>query len=171
MLWLAVALADPVAMRAPLDAPGVTLGLHDASVGADLGEGLPWVAAELATNGAATGASVGQRWVLGDGVRRFQTGLAGGLLVPLVEPGIALTGTAWLHGGWVGERGSFLAGAAVPVAVGSGGSRMPLLFELLGGVAAGPVEIGARLAAGPVLTPGTDTAVYLEPSLGVQLRR
>lgn len=169
MIWLALALADPVAMRAPVDAPAATVGLHDASVSASLGEDLPWVAAELATNGASTGASVGQRWTLGSGVRRFQAGLAGGFLVPLVDPGVVLTGTAWLHGGWVGERGSFLAGAAVPVAVGAGGSRMPLLFELQGGVVAGPVAVGARLAAGPVATPGTDVSVFLEPALMLQL--
>jgi hypothetical protein len=172
-VWLLASLAwaDPVAMRAPYGTAGATVGLHDASAAVPLGDG-PWLAAELATNGASAGASAGSRWVLGpeDRVRRLQAGLAGGLLVPLVEPGIALTGTAWLHGGWVGERGAFLAGAAVPVAVGTGGSRMPLIFELLGGVGVGPVVIGGRLAAGPVVSPGVDTMVYLEPSLGVQLR-
>ncbi len=173
MTWwlLTLAWADPVALRAPHDAAGATLGRHDASAGAELGS--TWLAAEAATNGASVGASLGQRWVLGrdDRVRRVQAGCSGGLLVPLVEPGIALTGTGWLHAGWVGDRGAFVAGAAVPVAVGTGGSRLPLLFELQGGVRAGPVWLGARLAAGPVFTPGTDLSTFLEPSLGVQLDR
>ncbi len=167
-LWLGLALADPVAMRAPAAWPGATVGLHDASVAVPLGEGRPWVALGSAANAASMDASVGQRWA-GEGVRRVQGGLAGGVLVPLVEPGFALTGTAWLQAGWVGERASFVAGAAAPVAVGTGGSRMPLLFELQGGVRVGPVVLGGRLAAGPVATPGTDVSTYLEPSLGLQL--
>ena len=75
-----------------------------------------------------------------------------------------------MHGGWVGERGTFVAGAALPLVVGTGGLRLPLLLELQGGVWAGPVLVGARLAAGPVVTPGTDVSTWLEPSLALTVR-
>jgi len=173
--WLAgmaAARADPVALRGPVVGPTATAGLHDLSVGTPLPGNLS-AAAELATNAASAGGSVGTRWVVGpdDGPRRLQAGVAGGVLVPMVQPGVAMTATGWMHGGWVGEVGSFVAGAAVPLAAGTGGARLPLLLELQGGLAAGPVHIGARLAAGPVWTPGTDVATFLEPSLALTLPR
>lgn len=166
-----LALADPVALRTPEDGPAATLGRHDVSLAVPLGEG-PWVAAELASNAASIGASVGHRVVLSaSGTRRLQGGVAGGLSVPLVQPGLAITGTAWLHGGWLGERASFLAGAAVPLALGTGGVRLPVLLELQGGVRIGRVSVGGRLAAGPVYTPGTDVSTFLEPALFIQSAR
>ena len=167
ILILGLAHADPVGLRTPGAGAAVTLGRHDLSLAVPLGEDRPWIAAELATNGASFGASVGHRALLSEhGLRRLQAGVSGGLLVPLVEPGLALTGTAWLHGGWVGERGSFLAGAALPLALGSGGVRLPVLFELQGGVQVGPLSLGARLSAGPVF--GSDVSTFLEPALFLQ---
>ena len=167
---IAIAFADPVILRAPVHAAGLTAGLHDVSAGATWGD-VASVAVEASTSGASAGASVGGRWFYGrpGGDARLQGGLSGGLLVPLVEPGVAVSATAWAHGGWIGDRGHFVAGAAAPLAVGTAGLRLPLLLELQGGLRAGRVLVGARLSAGPVLTPGTDVSVWLEPALTAQI--
>jgi len=172
-LWLmAGAWADPVALRAPVERPAATVGFHDLSLAAPLPGTRLDVAAAMATNAASAEAGVGRRWTLaGAGSRQLQTGLGGGVLVPLISPGVAVTAVPWMHGGWVGDVGTFVAGAAAPVAVGTGGARLPLLLELQGGLWAGPVLVQGRLAAGPVWTPGLDVATFLEPSLVVQVGR
>jgi hypothetical protein len=148
------------------------VGAHDVSVSGGVGE-TRWLAAELGTDLSSLGASAGTRWAWGpdDRPRVLQAGIAAGLLLPTIAPGIALTGTPWIHGGWVGRSGTFVAGAALPLAVGTGGLRVPLLLELQGGVHLGPVWVGGRLSAGPVYTAGLDVATFLEPALLVQLDR
>jgi hypothetical protein len=171
LLWIATAHADPVALRAPVASPALTAGSHDISVGGPLSNNR-WVAAELGTDLGTLGASAGTRWALGpdDRPRVLQGGLAAGLLLPTVEPGLALTGTPWIHGGWVGRAGALVAGAAMPLAVGTGGVRLPLLFELQGGVRVGPIYVQGRVSAGPVYS-ALDTSLFLEPALIVQLDR
>ncbi len=169
-LWLAsvVAWADPVALRAPMLAPGATVGRLDLSVAAPLHQEW-WLSVEARTNGATVGASVGRRWALVRGPRGwgFDGVLAAGVAVPTTAPGAALTATPALLGGWWGDDLTVSGGLALPLAVGwveGPQARLPAIAELQLGGRAGPIWLGARLGAGAALTPGLDVRTVLEPA-------
>lgn len=169
LLLAATAWADPVALRAPVAAPGVTLGWHELSAAVPLPDGW-WLAPEVRTTGSALGASTGRRWTLARGPKGWgvDATAAVGLLATTATPGVALEVTPALIGGWWGERFAVTADLAVPVAGGWARTwqlRVPGLLELQTGGALGPLWIGARLGMGAAWTPGLDTSVVLEPAL------
>lgn len=174
-VWLAgLAWADPVALRGPTPAWAGTVGAHELSLGAPVGP--VEVALEAGASGAAFGASVGRRAVLVGRERtwRLTAGIAGGLSVPALSPGLAVTATPWIAAGALGGRGTFRVLAASPAAlqvIGGVEARVPALVELETGVRIGAggeprgLWVVGRLGLGPVFAPGTDVSTFLEPAL------
>ncbi len=168
------ALADPGALRAPVadSALAGEVGLPTASAAWWPNAGLG-LAVHLRAPGASVGASVGTRALHADGwgVDAF---LAGGVTVPLRDPGVAVTLSPAARAGWRGPRAEAGLGLAVPLALGLGGggmeqigARLPLLLEPALGFDVGPVRVGATLSAGPVFVPGTATGVETGVRLAV----
>ncbi len=158
--------ADPGALRAPVaDAAFVgEIGAPTSSVAAWLGDGFG-VAADVRAPGASVGLSVGTRALHADGWG-VDTFLAGGLTVPLRDPGVALTLSPAVRLGWRGPRLDTGLGVAVPLAVGLAGggmdgvgARLPVLLEPAFGTRVGPVRLGGTVSFGPVFVPGAPTGV------------
>lgn len=158
--------ADPGALRAPVADATVTgeVGLPTTSAAWWPRDGLG-VAVHLRAPGASLGASIGTRALHTDawGVDAF---LAGGLTVPLRDPGLAVTLSPAIRAGWRGPTAEAGLGLALPLAVGlvgggieQVGARVPVLLEPAFGVDVGPVRLGATLSAGPVFVPGAPTGV------------
>ncbi len=154
----APALADPVTLRhgAPTEGFVLQAGWPDLSAAwwlrPDLGVALAW-----RLPAAAASASVGtrRRRPLGSGAWALDGYLAGGLLIPTVDPGLALTATPALQIGWRRERIELDLGLAVPVELQvliERRLRAPVLLELGGAAALGPLELGLRGGFGPVFT-------------------
>lgn len=167
MILLATAAwADPGALRAPERAPAAVIGLHETSIAAPIGP--VDVALEFRTDGGAAGASVGLRRTLTDGDRGWRTavGVSGGLALPLVDPTVGLSVTAWSSAGVIGRRGYAQGLVAVPAVFSPAGVRVPLMPELQAGVALGPLLIGPRLSFAVVLS-DVDTSIATEAALGL----
>jgi hypothetical protein len=157
-----VAAADPGALRAAV--AGATLV---GEVGAPTTSAAWWpndglgIAVHVRAPGASVGASVGTRALHADGwgVDAF---LAGGLTVPVRDPGVAVTVSPAARAGWRGPKAEAGLGLAVPLAVGLAGggvdgvgARVPVLLEPAVGFDVGPVRLGATLSAGPVFALGS----------------
>ncbi|MEZ4316306.1 MAG: hypothetical protein R3F61_02330 [Myxococcota bacterium] len=151
ILWLSVALADPAALRAP-EAPVVAV---DA--------GTPTCSAA-----AWTGAVGGGWWVRDDGgsagfalgMRRVPEGFgwtahgAVGVLASLVRPGLGahVSGAAGIarHG----NRASHRLEVVIPMSLGQGQVRVPVLLEGGSAVRVGRLSIGGRGGVGLTLSKG-----------------
>ena len=170
--WAALAWADPAALRAPVDRPAAVLGAEQQSVAVPVGD--RWRVAVETHTGAALGASVGQRWtVLGESEGwGADAVLAGGLLVPVLDPQLGLTVSPAFQGGLRTSGFAGVVGVAAPMVltVPRVQARLPLLTELQLGGAIGPVWLGGRLAVGPVNTPGVDISAFVEPGLWLAWR-
>ncbi len=106
---------------------------------------------------AAIEASLGtrRRVALGTGPWALDLFLAGGLLAPMVDPGLAVSATPAIQLGRRGARGELDLGLALPLelqVLSARQLRAPLLLEAGFGVDLGPVAIGARGGLGPVLS-------------------
>jgi hypothetical protein len=154
------ALAEPAAIRAPVGGARLTAEVGGGgSLAAWRADGLG-LAADVSSGGAAVGLSVGWRHLHPDGVG-LDLFFCGGILVPLVEPGVAISGGASARVGY--RRGHFDGGLGltVPVALGvaGGGSgvafRVPLLVEPAVGVRLGPVWLGGTGSMGPLWVTGS----------------
>lgn len=168
---LASAHAEPVALRGPHAEPTVVVGLHDISVGS--GASPVAVAVSMRTDRGAVDVAVGRRWRMrGDDLGwRADVGVSGGLLVPLVRPGVGLIVTPFVAAGPVRKNGFVQGVIAAPLVVAApGGARLPVLFELQGGGTVGRVSFGPRLAMGAIVAPGTDVSVATEAALLVSVR-
>jgi hypothetical protein len=149
--------ADPVTLRHGDPQEGLVLqaGWPQVSaawwLGPDLGLALAW---RLPASAVSASAGTRRRTVLGAGPWALDTFLAGGLLVPMVDPGLALTATPALQLGRRGEHGELDLGLAAPLEielVPTRRLRAPLLLEAGFGVELGPIEAGLRGGFGPVL--------------------
>jgi hypothetical protein len=172
-----LAMADPVTLRhgAPAEGLVVQAGWPDVSAAwwlqPELGVALAW-----RLPAAAVSASVGtrRRLPLGSGAWSLDGYLAGGLLVPTVDPGLALTATPALQIARRGARGELDLGVAVPLelqVLSERRLRAPVLLELGGGVVLGPAELGLRGGFGPVFTAPGAMGFALQWSLWVRVPR
>lgn len=135
LLAVASAWADPVALRAvaPEESVVVAAGLPESSVG--LWRGRWGVSADVRWQGSAVGVSAGWRDRFAGNERgwRVDAFAAGSVVVPTIDPGVALGVTPALQGGWRGDRFSIALGAASPavfrLAPGPA-ARVPLHLEL-----------------------------------------
>lgn len=162
---LALAHADPVALRAP------TSGRFTAVVGTPvvsaawfLNENVGF-ALDLRGVGASASASAGlrQRHTTPWGI---DAGVAAGVVVPLVDPGFGVSLTPSLGGGWRDARTAGALTLAVPLELGLVGrdgvtARAPILLEPSFSAKAGPIELGVLLGAGPLFVTGSLPGVEL----------
>ena len=168
-LWLGLASADPGALRSPGEAAAV-VGVHERSLG--MWQERHGFAVEL-TDLSAVSLSYGRRRYFGERAWHVRGGIHAGLVVPLVEPGLGVGFGGFVQGGRFGDGGRVALGVAVPAAYGltSGQLRLPIRFELDAAARfAGEVWAGARLGVGPVVTPGFDTAIAVDPVLMIGAR-
>lgn len=153
----APAAADPLALRHAV--AGKTLvvegGWPNVSVGYWVGPRLG-LAVDWRLPAAAISASVGTAKTVSQGPKYGGVDLffAGGLLVPLVTPGVAVTATPAIQLGKRGPKSHFTFGIAAPIEAlltPQPQLRAPLLLELRLGGEVGPLWIGLRGGAGPVI--------------------
>lgn len=167
--------ADPAALRMPTphttSVSGV-LGGPELSVGTWMENG--WgVAVEGRLPGSAFGASAGRRWNLAGGPDRWGVDafVAGGLVVPTIDPGIGLTLTPSIQAGWRGDRVRQVANLTSPTAIRLNGveARLPVVLEDWFMVRAGRTWLGVQLGAGAVFSPGGIPAMTVQASAAVSI--
>jgi len=172
LLGLSTAAAEPLALRVD-HAPGVSAVASplDASVA---WRGAAWGGAVSWRPGASVGASVGRSWFLsGEPGRGWEAGVAVGGAVPLWSPALVLTATPYLHRVRDGERLSVRGGLVVPSAArltGAAALRLPVQTEVVLGVRAGPLRLGAVGGAGVVLSPASPWALAGQAGLVATFR-
>jgi hypothetical protein len=171
LVWAPAAAADPLALRHGEPAEGLVLeaGWPHVSAGwwwrPDRGLALSW-----RLPAASVEVSLGTRWlaVLGKGPWCAQAFLAGGLLVPTVEPGLALSATPAAQLARRGDRIDLELGLAVPAELQlleERRLRAPLMAEAGFGVDVGGLELGLRGGFGVVTTAPGATGFALQGSL------
>jgi hypothetical protein len=161
LAFIGLALADPIALRAPSGAVAVVLGVPDSSVAVSVA---PHVGVSIDARALdAVGASVGYR---SDLFRRdtgfgLEVSIAGGPMVPLLDPGLALSATPALALGWAHHSLDATIGVAIPAVARFTGFdlRIPVLGELWLGGRIGPVRVGGTFAAGQMWITGAPTEV------------
>lgn len=168
--------ADPLALRAPFptsrEARGVVavVGWPDASLAWMPRPGLG-VALEYRLPSDAAGVAVAWRRVLAEGGRLSLAVVAGGgVKLPLIRAGLALTGQLALVGALRAGRFTGALSLASPCAlrvVPDVETRLPLLLELWLTVRAGPLSIGLQGGAGATFSVGNAAQLALQGSLVV----
>lgn len=170
----APAAADPLALRHGIEGKALVIdgGWPNLSVGYWVGPRLG-LAVEWRLPAAAISGSVGTRKTVSHGPKHNGVDLfiAGGLLVPTILPGIAVTATPAIQLGKRGPKSHFTFGIAAPLEAllaPRAQLRVPVLLELRLGGKLGPLCVGLRGGAGPVFTaPGT-TGFTLQWSLWIR---
>ncbi len=117
---------------------------------------------------------MGTRKAVADGPKHGGVDLfvAGGVLMPLIDPGVALTATPAIQLGKRGPTTHLTIGLAAPLEVLLAPSlqlRAPVLLELRLGGNLGPLWLGLRGGAGPVVTAPGATGFTLQWSLWVRI--
>ena len=171
------AAADPVALRHGSPDQGLVLQAGWPHVSAawwqrpGLGFAVGW---RLPASAVSAAVGTRRRVALGQGPGALDASLAGGLLVPTVDPGLALTATPALQLGLRGERGELDLGLALPVelqVLTDRRLRVPVLLEAGFSVALRPLELGLRGGLGPVLSAPGATSIALQWSLWARVPR
>lgn len=163
--------ADPIALRGPAwgRVLAVMPGLPELSaawwVRPAVGFALEW-----RFPASAAGASVGTRWtVIGDTLGwGVEVHIAGGVMVPLLDPGVGLSVTPAVHGRWRDEHLHVGASVAVPAVlrVAPGADlRVPPVIELWFALHFGRLSFGLHGNVGSVYVPGLDWSTTYQGSL------
>ncbi len=167
--------ADPLALRHGGPAPAVVVdaGWPTASVGAWLGPRTGF-AVDLRLPASAVGVAMGTRHTRSDGPKHggVDVFVAGGVLVPTLEPGVALTATPAIQAGHRGERAHVTVGLAAPIEallVPRAAIRAPALLELRLGGNLGPLWLGVRGALGAVFASGSPPGFTVGWSLWLRI--
>lgn len=152
--------ADPIALRGPTwgRVASFSAGTPELSAGAWLTERFG-LAVEWRLPVAATGVSAATRWRLVGDVRGWGVDLtlAGGVVVPLLDPAVAVSITPSVAGRW---RGQYLQVAAVLVAptvvriAPDTLVRLPLLAEAWIATHIASLSVGVQGSVGSVFVPG-----------------
>ncbi len=168
-----LAMADPIALRAPAGAVAVVLAVPDSSIGVAVA---PHLGVSVDVHGwSAIGASVGYRADLYRAEGGFGVGftVAGGPMVPVIDPGLALSATPSMAVGWVNRSLDATVGLTVPAVlrIAPGADlRLPVLGELWLGGSAGPVRLGVTFAAGQMWITGAPAQVGWHGGIYVVVR-
>ncbi len=123
---------------------------------------------------AAVSVSLGTRKTLVHGPRHGggDVFVSGGMLVPLTDPGVAVTATPAIQFGKRGPTTHVTLGFAAPIEflmTPRAQLRAPVLLELRAGGNLGPFWIGLRGGVGPVLTCPGATGFAIQWSLWVRV--
>jgi hypothetical protein len=156
-----VAEADPVALRVPVERQRVliaALGVPEMSVGWWFSERFA-LSAEWRLPASAAGASLGTRWTLLGEPRGWgvDANLAVGVLIPLIEPGAAVSVTPSILGRWRGDHVVVGASVVAPIVarvLPSPDLRLPVLFEVWLGGHIARWRAGVHGAVGSTWVPG-----------------
>ncbi len=166
----APASADPLILRAPLPptaSVGLAAGAPSLAAGGWFSQQLG-AAVELVDGGAAVGVSAGSRTnLLGSDDRwGLDAYLAGGVAIPLIDPGLALTVTPALQGGWRGDRVRATLAIASPTQLRLTGfqAKLPVVAEPWLLFRAGSVWFGAQGGFGIAPVPGYSMSYVLQGS-------
>jgi hypothetical protein len=169
------AAADPLALRHGVDGRAVVVegGYPSISAGYWVGPALG-LALDWRLPAAAVSGSIGTRKTVAQGPRHGGVDLfvAGGLLVPLVDPGVAITASPAIQMGRRGPKGHVTFGVAAPMEallVPRARLRIPVLLELRVGGNLGPLWLGLRGGVGPVLNFPGATGFTVQWSLWVRV--
>jgi hypothetical protein len=167
--------ADPTSLRHGVEAQTLVVegGWPTLSAGYWLGPGFG-LAVDWRLPAAAVSGSVGTRKTLAHGPKHGVVDLffAGGLLVPLVDPGIAVTATPAIQLGKRGPKSRATIGLAAPIEALLSPRpqlRVPVLLELHLGGNLGPFWLGVRGGVGPILSLPGATGFTLQWSLWVRV--
>lgn len=163
--------ADPLSLRHAGPEQGLVIEAGWPTVSAGwwldpkLGVAVSW---RLPAAAIEAGAGTRRQFALGEGPWNLDVYAAGGVLVPTVDPGVALSATPAAQ---LGRRGSGIVldvGLALPLELAllpTRQLRVPVLLEAGTGGDLGPLEIGLRGRFGPVLTFPGETGFTLQGSL------
>ncbi len=156
-----LALADPIALRAPAGLVSVVLAVPDTSVALALTSHVGLSVDFRALD--AVSVSIGYRADVFRAATGFglELSVAGGPTVPVLAPVLAVSATPALALGWARKSLDATLGIAVPgvVRVTGPGLRLPVLGEVWLGGKAGPVRVGGTFAAGQMWITGAPTEV------------
>lgn len=156
-LFFSSAWAEPAAIRAPVGAATLAASWGD---GASLVLWHDDLGLALDASGAAVGAALGWRHLHANPVG-FDLFGHGGVAVPFIEPGLALTLGASARFGYRNAHFDGGIGLAIPAALGlwGGGSglalRVPLSVEPAIGVRVGPLWFALSGSMGPLYVTGS----------------
>lgn len=175
--FMAAAYADPLALRAPVSVPAVIVSAGAPSSSAAWWDGHRGVAFEVHPSLSAIGAAAGvrRRFAGGDTGLVVDGTLAAGLVLPIYDPGVAVSFTPGLQLGYQGESGHLLLGFALPaevrVAPGTD-ARVPLLVEVWAGAdLSRRISGGLTLGVGDVILPGKGWALTAEAAVTLVIKR
>jgi len=171
LLVPSIALADPIALRAPQVGRAVTIaaGWPASSIAYQFANGVGLAAAlQLPLNAVSVDVGYKRLWLGEEHGWSMQTAIWGGVLVPLIEPAFAIDLGLSLHARL--HKSIFVGafGAAVPAAfklTNGLQARLPLTADIWLGVELGRVQFGVQLAAGATLLATPTPALYLQAAL------
>jgi hypothetical protein len=172
VIWVPVALAEPVLLRQPATTVAASIGPGDIAVGGWYG---PIGATLDLHNGVTLGLAVGTSRELSRAESGFgaRVALAAGLALPTLDPGLVVEITPALLGGWQRERGHFEVGLVAPAAIRVAprpDGRLPLLAEMQGSHWFGPVRVGAHAGAGSAYSYISPTEITYTLGLDVGMK-
>lgn len=169
------AAAEPLALRHGGEDRALIVegGWPNLSVGYWLGPKLG-LAVDWRLPAAAISVSVGTRETLVHGPRHggVDVFVSGGMLVPLIDPGLAVTATPAVQFGKRGPTTHVTLGFAAPLEflmTPRTQLRAPVLLELRAGGNLGPFWIGLRGGVGPIVTYPGATGFTVQWSLWVRV--
>lgn len=175
---ITAAWAEPIVLRVPLSegfrGPVVAIGEPSAAFG---WRTETWgVCLDAAPSGAFAGLSAGVHRVIVRNPRHVGVDVefSGGVIAPLLDPGVGVDVTTAVQVGWFADRATFAFGVAAPIAVRlapGGGVRVPVLAEALFGARAGDRwDVGLITGAGVAMDPDAPPAIAGEATLMIARR-
>lgn len=171
LLLAAVAHADPLALRAPLDGVVVVGGLPQVGAGAWVSDRYG-LAAGVDLPGRSADLAVGARGTLTRGPSGLgvDVGAAAGVVAPFAGLRPTLEVAPWIAAGWRRPGWHLVVDLAVPAAVALGPGdvlRLPVLIEPWTGISRGGWSVTAGAGLGEVIVPGSLPAIAMRWQVGV----
>lgn len=168
---ISAALAEPLALRAPLDGVVVVGGLPQVGAGYWIGDHYG-VSVGYDIRGYTADLAGGARWTLtrADSGFGVDAGVGAGVVLPFAGLRPAVEVAPWIGAGWRRPKWHFVVDVAVPAAaaIGPGSAlRLPIVLEPWTGVTLGSWSVTAGAGLGGVVVPGEIPAVLMRWQLGL----
>ena len=169
-----LALAEPLALRAPLDGVVAVGGLPEVGAGWWVGDHYG-VSVGYDVRGYTADLAGAARWTLtrADSGFGVDAGIAAGVVLPFAGLRPSIEAAPWVAVGWRRPGWHVVVDVAVPAAVALGeGSRLrlPVVVEPWTGVSVGGWTVSAGATLGEVIVPGELPAVRMGWQLGLGWR-